>query len=309
MDFDPIIPLRLGTFPFWHLPVPSQRIMTGDHPSSIHGFGEEISEIREMEPGESPEWYSPVLSARMKKRMAVYHVRDEEVSVQFFLDASPAIDFGTPSKRFAATKIISSLAQSIFCEPNQGTASFIGVGARTISMNEVGDQAVASTALRRFMNNLEPYSSMERSPFPKVLKQQTSIMPEQLVCIVSDFLIHPENETEWGRFESAYKRFEREGSEGLFIRVLSPLECSMPNGSVTVRSGAGAQWSGWGTQKGMERIQREIRLRLARICSKPQTRFIEIIWDGDEARITAELQEFLHGRTRHLRLHLDTSSL
>ncbi len=306
MTFDPIAPIRLGTFPLWHLPIPTQRYMLGDHPSTIHGFGEEIVEIREMEPGDGSEWYSPIVSARMKKRMAVFHTRNEEVGVQFFLDAGPAMDFGSPSKRHVAVKIMSSLAANIFCEPNQGTATFIGVGARTICMPELGDQAVAASALRRFAFNLPVYGT-EALPLPKALKLYTADTPEQLVCVFSDFLIEPRNERAWESLETAYKRCGRQGSEVLLIRVLSPLECSLPNNAITVRSGGNAYWSGWGTNRELQITQDTIRERLSTLCSKPNLRFLEIVWDGDEDRVTRELQELLHARTRHLRTHLDVA--
>ena len=306
MLFDPIAPLPLGSFPLWHFPIPSLRLMTGDHPSSIYGFGEEIVEIREMEPSDSTEWYSPILSARMKKRMSVYHSRHEEVGIQLYLDVGPAMDFGVPSKRHVAVKVMSSLTANIFREPNQGTATFIGVGARTVRFAEIGDQVVASGALRRFAYNLAPYHGDAR-PLTKALKHHATETPEQFVCIFSDFLISPDDEDEWDNFENAYKRVGQQGSEVICIRILSPLECAIPAGSITVKSAENANWIGFGTKKELLKRQSRIRERLAHICSKPEIRFLEIVSDGNEDRLTAQVREFLQARKRYLRTHLDVA--
>lgn len=308
MTFDPVTPFRLGTAPLWHIPIPSQRFMTGDHPSSTHGFGEEIAEIREMEPGDSPEWYSPIISAQMKKRMAVYHTRNEEVGVQFYLDAGPAIDFGIPSKRFLAIKIMSSLASSLFREPNQGTATCIGVGSRIVYIPDLADQAVASSTFQRLAHTFEPYTVEDYERFPRTLKLHAADTPEQLICLFGDFLIPPHDDAAWEHLEHACRRVEREGNEIIFIRVLAPLECEFPNVSVTVRGAEHAAcWSGAGTRKQILRVQNAIRERLRTLCKKPDIRFLEIVWNGDEDATTFEIQEFLKRRSTYLRSYLDVA--
>ncbi|TSC62560.1 MAG: hypothetical protein G01um101448_11 [Parcubacteria group bacterium Gr01-1014_48] len=308
MAFDPITPFRLGGAPLWHIPIPSQRYITGDHPSSIHGFGEEIAEIREMEPGDSSEWYSPILSARMKKRMAVYHTRNEEVGVQFYLDAGPAIDFGVPSKRFVAVKIMSSLAVNLFREPNHGTAACIGVGSRIMYISDLADQAVTSSALRRLVYKCERYEHEDYERLPRVLKLHSAETPEQLICLFSDFLIPPQDEAAWGQLENACRRVEREGNEVIFIRVLSPLENQFPNVAITVRGAEHSLWSGSGTQKQILRTQSMIRERLNAICKKPDIRFLEIVWNDDKDATAFELQEFLKRRSCYIRAHLDIAT-
>ncbi len=310
MPFDPLKPWRLGPHPLWHWPIPQERQMTGDHPSSIHGFGEDIVEIREMEPGESPEWYSPIESARTKKRMAVYHTRTEEVGVQLYLDVGPAIDFGTPSKRLVAIKIMASFAGCLYQEPNQGTATIIGVGGRTIFMPDLGDQVVLVSCLHRLGYSCGAYTESDTVLLSRALKQYSSIVPEQLVCIFSDFLIPPRNDEAWKGLEKACRRVVQQGGEVVCIRVLSPLEVGFPTTSVTVssRHGKNSDWTGLATHRTLIETQHMIRERLLSLCLKPSIRFLEIVWNDHEEQTVVQIQEFLRARTRYLRSYMDTSS-
>jgi hypothetical protein len=305
MTFNPPEPWKLSACPLWHVPIPVLKQMMGAHPSSVYGFGEEIAEIREMEPGDGPEWYSAILSARMKKRMAVYHTREEEVGVQCVLDASPSIDFGAPSKRMIAVKVMATLAHLMYEEPNQGTMAFIGAGEKIACMGDAGDQVIASGYLRRLLDHLLPAPPDGHEMFIRALKNHALATPEQLVCIFSDFLIAENDESTWNTLGGLCRRIRTQGSEFIFFRILDALECGFPSCAVTIAGENQSVWSGMGTNRALRRKQREIRTRLENMIGDSHVGFLEVIWNDDEEAIAEQLRDFLRARGRYIRTRFD----
>lgn len=303
--FNPLVPWHVGSCPLWHVPIPALKNMMGEHPSRIRGFGEEIAEIREMEPGDSTEWYSPIFSARMKKRMAVYHTREEEVVVSFILDVGPAIDFGFPSKREIAVKIMATLATLLFAEPNQGTLCCVSAGEKMTMMPEAGDSVIAAGCLRRLLE-AAPHTLPECALLVRALKNSAVAIPEQLIIVFSDFLIPPEDETAWEALTVACRRVCAAGSEVVFFRILHALECGFPSAMVTVSGSQQNVWSGWGTDRILRQRQERIRDRLMDIQHDPRVSFSEFVWRGTEEPIMETLRLFLRARGRYIKTRLET---
>ncbi len=100
--------------------------MKGERRSKRKGQSVEFADFRNYTPGDDLRFVDWNLYARLDKLFLKLFLEEEDLHVTFLIDASPSMDFGEPSKFFAAKQIAASLAFVGLCRGDRITVVFLG---------------------------------------------------------------------------------------------------------------------------------------------------------------------------------------
>lgn len=300
-----IKPLSVRGITLWHIPLLFEKKGIGTHPSSRIGAGIDIEKIRPLEAGEDHSFLSPHHSAQFDAPWGVFFRRQEEVRLVLILDLPNAIDFGNPSKRNSLLTLALTLSTLATAQPNEGRVNILALGARDYTSELIQDNTQLGVEISRILG----LSSRKQRGYvlSDALKKQCVHDRENLIVVLSDFLIHPQSE-EWSRLYGAYHSVARFGHEVLFFRALDVKErCLSGGGSVKVGSLDGRSlWTGLGTNNRVRRLQAEISARLHEIVGKPELRLLELVTPTDS--LEESLKVFLKKRERYTKTYFAAAS-
>src|SRR5574340_156670 len=70
-------------------------ILQGDYRSLFYGFGLDLADLREYQPGDDIRYIDWNVTARVNTPYVRQYVEDRDITAWFLLDLSPSVDFGT----------------------------------------------------------------------------------------------------------------------------------------------------------------------------------------------------------------------
>jgi uncharacterized protein (DUF58 family) len=198
--------------------------LQGDYRGLCYGFGLDLADLREYQPGDDVRYIDWNVTARMDTAYVRQYVEDRELTAWFLLDLSPSVDFGTAEaervKRTALIDFVATMARLLTRRGNRVAAVFYGDGVqRTIPPKGGRDQVL------RLVNELLRQPELPAAPFtdltPLLDAARQAIKRRSLVFIISDFISVPG----WERSLNLLNRRH----EVVAIRLVDPRELDLPD--------------------------------------------------------------------------------
>jgi uncharacterized protein (DUF58 family) len=197
-------------------------ILQGDYRSLLYGFGLDLADLREYQPGDDIRYIDWNVTARVNTPYVRQYVEDRDITAWFLLDLSPSVDFGTVNslKRDCLIDFVAVLARLLTRHGNRVGAMLYGSRVERIIPARGGRLQVL-----RIVNDLLNQPRLEQSPMTdlKALLQTAfnSIKRRSLIFVVSDFISVPG----WERPLSLLSQRH----EVLAVRLWDPRETELPN--------------------------------------------------------------------------------
>lgn len=100
--------------------------LKGERRSRRKGQSVEFADFRNYSPGDDLRFVDWNLYARLDKLFLKLFMEEEDLHVYFLIDASPSMNFGEPTKFFAAQQIAAALAFVGMCRGDRVKVEFLG---------------------------------------------------------------------------------------------------------------------------------------------------------------------------------------
>ena len=203
-------------------------ILQGDYRSLFYGFGLDLADLREYQPGDDIRYIDWNVTARINTPYVRQYVEDRDITAWFLLDLSPSVDFGTVNslKRDCLINFVTVMARLLTRHGNRVGAMLYGSRVERIIPARGGRLQVL-----RLINDLLKQPRLERSPMTDLNTLLAAafnfIRRRSLVFVVSDFISTPGWERPLGLLSQRH--------EVLAVRLWDPREAEMPDiGSVVL---------------------------------------------------------------------------
>lgn len=201
-------------------------LLQGDYRTLFHGFGLEISDLREYQPSDDVRFIDWNVTARMQTPYVRQSHEDRDISVWFLLDISPSVDFGRKGalKRNVLIDFVTLLTRLFTRHGNRvGAIFFSGVVERIIPA-----RSGRSHVLHLIDDLLRQPQLKQAQPTDLTVLLETAlrvIRRRSLVFIVSDFISRP-------GWEKAMQMLAKR-HEVLAVRLYDPHETELPDIGIT----------------------------------------------------------------------------
>ncbi len=212
----------------WQVIRPLDGILQGDYRSLFYGFGLDLADLREYQPGDDIRYIDWNVTARMSTPYVRQYHEDREVTAWFLLDLSPSQDFGTVDvlKRNLLIDTTSLLARLLTRHGNRVGAILYNSQVEKIIPARGGRNHV----LQLTHELLNPPATSRPAPTDLCVLLEAArkmIRRRSLVFVISDFFSAPGWEKPL--------RLLTQHHEVLAVRVADPRESDMPDlGLITV---------------------------------------------------------------------------
>ena len=197
-------------------------LLQGDYRTLFHGFGLELTDLREYQFSDDVRFIDWNVTARMQTPYVRKFNEDREVTLWFLLDLSPSVDFGTVHmlKRNLLIDFVALLARLFTRHGNRiGAVFYSGKIERVIPARGGKPQVL------RLINDLLSQPQLKHTtPTNLAILLETAlriIRRRSLVFIVSDFISTPG----WDRPLNILTRQH----EVLAVRLFDPREMELPD--------------------------------------------------------------------------------
>jgi uncharacterized protein (DUF58 family) len=231
-------------------------LLQGDYRTLFRGFGLDLADLREYQPGDDVRHIDWNVTARTQVPHVREHHEDREVTAWFLLDLSPSVDFGSneASKRQALTEFTAVLARLLTRHGNRVGALFFGSQVDGIVPARGGRRHVL-----HLLNALMARPALARAPatdLSALLRAAADVVRRRsLVFVISDFISAP-------GWDGALAMLARR-HEVLAVRLLDPLELQLPDlGLITLQDAE------TGEQLFVDTQDRAFRRRFARAAEQ-----------------------------------------
>lgn len=167
-------------------------LLQGDYRTLFYGYGVDLADLREYQPGDDIRYIDWNVTARMNTPYVRQYVEDRELTAWFLLDLSPSMDFGALNapKRAVLIDFVATTARILTRHGNR-------VGAILY-----GDRVLQTIPARggkiqvlRLINDLLRQPRLQRAPFTELGRLLSSgvnsIKRRSLIFVVSDFISAP----------------------------------------------------------------------------------------------------------------------
>ena len=197
-------------------------VLQGDYRTLFYGFGLDLAEVREYQPGDDIRYMDWNVTARMDDPYVRQYHEDREVTAWFLLDLSPSIDFGTVNalKRDVLVDFVTVMARLLTRHGNRVGAICYGGQVQEVIPAHGGKVHVL-----RMVNDLLKQPKLARAPMTNLVDMlesaARSIRRRSLVFIVSDFISVPG----WER----PLRLLTQRHELVAVRLWDPRETALPD--------------------------------------------------------------------------------
>jgi uncharacterized protein (DUF58 family) len=198
-------------------------LLQGDYRSLFRGFGLDLADLREYQPGDDVRHIDWNVTARTQVTHVREHHEDREVTAWFLLDLSPSVDFGSgqASKRQALTEFTAILARLLTRHGNRVGAIFFGGG----KLDAIVPARTGRRHVLHILNTLMSRPALKRAPatdLSALLRASSEVVRRRsLVFVISDFISEPG----WSGALSLLARRH----EVLAVRLIDPLELRLPD--------------------------------------------------------------------------------
>jgi uncharacterized protein (DUF58 family) len=206
-------------------------ILQGDYRSLFYGFGLDLADLREYQPGDDIRTIDWNVTARLATPYVRQYIEDRDITAWFLLDLSPSVDFGTVNslKRDCLIDFVTVLARLLTRHGNRVGAMLYDSRVERIIPARGGRLHVL-----RLINDLLKQPHLSRAPMTdlKVLLQTAfgSIRRRSLIFVVSDFISMQGWERPLGLLSQRH--------EVLAIRLWDPRETELPDIGLVVMEDA-----------------------------------------------------------------------
>lgn len=204
-------------------------LLQGDYRTLFRGFGLDLAELREYQPGDDVRYIDWNVTARLATPYVRQYNEDREITAWLLLDASPSMGFGSAetSKHAMLEAFTAAIARLLTRHGNR-------VGA-VIYTDHIERVVPAGGGRRQVLQLLHALESCRGStaPMQTDLKELLVfalrlIVRRSLVFLVSDFLSREGWEHPLGHLSARH--------ETLAVRLFDPLERELPDlGIVSIR--------------------------------------------------------------------------
>jgi uncharacterized protein (DUF58 family) len=197
-------------------------LLQGDYRTLFYGFGLDLADLREYQPGDDIRYIDWNVTARVNMPYIRQYVEDRDITAWFLLDLSPSVDFGTVNslKRDCLIDFVTVLARLLTRHGNRVGAMLYGSRVERIIPARGGRLQVL-----RIINDLLRQPKLEQSPLTdlRALLQTAynSIKRRSLIFVISDFISAPG----WER----PLRLLGQRHEVLAVRLWDPREVELPD--------------------------------------------------------------------------------
>jgi uncharacterized protein (DUF58 family) len=197
-------------------------LLQGDYRSLFYGYGVDLADLREYQPGDDIRYIDWNVTARMDSPYVRQYVEDREITAWFLLDLSPSMDFGAVEslKRTVLIDFVTTLARLLTRHGNRIGAIFYGNRVeRTIPAGGGRIQVL------RLVNDLLKQPPLPQSAVtnlsPLLQTALNAIKKRSLIFVISDFISTPG----WERPLTLLNRRH----DVLAIRLWDPREVELPD--------------------------------------------------------------------------------
>jgi uncharacterized protein (DUF58 family) len=197
-------------------------ILQGDYRTLFYGFGLDLADLREYQPGDDVRYIDWNVTARMATPYIRQYTEDREITAWFVLDLSPSVDFGTVAslKRDCLIEFAAVIARLLIRHGNR-----VGV----ILYNGQSERVVPAGAGRlhvlRIIDELLDEPRLASAPFTDLTGVMATafriIKRRSLIFVVSDFISAPGWEGVLGLLSRRH--------EVLAVRLWDPREVELPD--------------------------------------------------------------------------------
>jgi uncharacterized protein (DUF58 family) len=197
-------------------------LLQGDYRSLFYGYGMDLADLREYQPGDDIRYIDWNVTARMATPYVRQYIEDREITAWFLLDLSPSVDFGTVQslKRTVLIDFVTLLARLLTRHGNRVGAIFYGRRVEKTIPARGGRIHVL-----RLTNDLLKQPRLPQAPFtdlaPLLESALRAIRRRSLIFIVSDFISAPGWERVLGLLNQRH--------EVLAVRLWDPREVELPD--------------------------------------------------------------------------------
>ena len=197
-------------------------ILQGDYRSLFYGFGLDLANLREYQPGDDIRHIDWNVTARLGTPYVRQFIEDRDIAAWFLLDLSPSVDFGTTHnlKRDCLVDLVTVLARLLTRRGNRTGAILYGSQVERVIPARGGRLHVL-----RLINDLLDQPRLSAAPFTdlSVLMEAAlrMIRRRSLIFVVSDFISAP-------GWEGPLRMLSRR-HEVLAVRLWDPRENELPD--------------------------------------------------------------------------------
>ena len=197
-------------------------ILQGDYRSLFYGFGLDLADLREYQPGDDIRYIDWNVTARVNTPYIRQYVEDRDITAWFLLDLSPSVDFGTVNslKRDCLVHFVTVMARLLTRHGNRVGAMIYSSRVERIIPARGGRLQVL-----RLINDLLKQPHLKRSPVTDLnallATAFNSIKRRSLIFVVSDFISSPGWERPLGLLSQRH--------EVLAVRLWDPREIELPD--------------------------------------------------------------------------------
>ncbi len=206
----------------WHVIRRLDGLLQGDYRSLFYGFGLDLADLREYQPGDDVRYIDWNVTARLGTPYIRRYVEDREITAYFLLDLSPSVDYTTVGapKRQLLIDFVAVLARLLTRHGNRVGALIYESNTSRMVPARGGRMQVL-----RLINDLRAQPRQQRSPatdlLPLLRTASSALRRRSLVFIISDFYSAPGWEPALGLL--------RRRHEVLAVRLWDPREMELPD--------------------------------------------------------------------------------
>jgi uncharacterized protein (DUF58 family) len=197
-------------------------ILQGDYRSLFYGYGLDLADLREYQPGDDIRYIDWNVTARLDTPYIRQYYEDREITAWFLLDLSPSVDFGTVNslKRDGLIDFVTVLARLLTRHGNR-----VGAILYDNRVERVIPASGGRLHVLRLINDLQHQPRLTAAPLTdlNVLIETgfRMIRRRSLVFVISDFISAPG----WEKPLSLLNRKH----EVLAVRLWDPRENELPD--------------------------------------------------------------------------------
>lgn len=201
----------------------------GDYRTFFRGFGLDLADLREYQPGDDVRYIDWNVTARLQTPFVREYNEDREVTAWFLLDISPSVDFGSADvrKRELLVRFVAIIARLLVRHGNRVGAVFYSGKVEQVIPARGG-----RTHLLHVIDSLTRSPEFTHAPATSLRNLLQSarqlIGRRSLVFLVSDFYSEPGWDRELGSLNLR--------NEVLAVRVFDPIERELPDIGVVFMS-------------------------------------------------------------------------
>jgi uncharacterized protein (DUF58 family) len=279
----------------WQVIRPLDGILQGDYRSLFYGYGLDLADLREYQPGDDIRYIDWNVTARLDTPYIRQYHEDREIAAWFLLDLSPSVDFGTVNslKRDGLIDFVTVLARLLTRHGNR-----VGAILYDNRVERVIPASGGRLHVLRLINDLLRQPRLTAAPLTdlNVLIETgfRMIRRRSLVFIISDFISAP-------GWEKPLALLNRK-HEVLAVRLWDPSENELPDVGLVLMQDAetGEQaWVDTHESRFRRRFTEIVQRRQANLDAAFRSAGVDVLALSTEDDLVRAIVQFAAQRKQH----------